>query len=78
MNGQVRELKGISELGRSVILGIILACVICYVLYDIGFNNSAWCNMALEKFISFIGTFSRLLNHWGTKLFGEYQYQVPK
>lgn len=69
-------MKGISELGRTIILGLALTCVICFILYDIGFNNSAWCNMTLDRFINFITSFAEKMNQWGTELFGEYQYQI--
>jgi len=71
-------MKVLSELGRAVLFGVALTCVIAFVLYDVGFNGSAWCNMAIDKFLSFVETFARQLNHWGTELFGQYQYQVPR
>lgn len=67
-------MKKISAINRAVIMGVLLTGIVCFVLYDIGFNNSVWCNTAMEKFISFIGSFARQLERWGDKLFGQYLY----
>lgn len=62
-------------MGKTVLIGVFLTSIIVFVLYDIGFNNSAGCEAIMNKSLDFMQNFARHLSRWSDKLFQGTRYK---